>query len=298
MDLYNKKMKVSKSKYIFILVFAAVFMCLLMVGNVSATDGTAFPVGVTDIEPDGDVGMQTKEKIGRATDGTTFPVDDAGIAAYVKVSESIELATVVLVCSYIEEMTTTYFIGQVWNSDETITRLYVGADGWVIPYYLNTEEASRIVRWNMLSDYDPTIENVTAMNTLEEVISRVCTNLEINYDSIKSEIKYYDFEFPDATNMVISYDIAHGYTGNSFELLIPSDFVYVYESSWSFYLDYYAGLFYDGVSTIWIGGPGADYIAFGFYDLSYDYLHQIEVRNLATGSEYTSGVGWVFVYRK
>jgi hypothetical protein len=298
MDLYNKKMKVSKSKYAFILVFAAVFMCLLIVGTASATDGKTFPVDAIDGGPDGDAGRPTKEKIGRATGGTTFPVDDAGIAAYVKVSESIELATVVSVCSYIEEMTTTYFIGEVQNSDGETTHLYVGADGWVIPYYLNTEEASRIVRWNMLSDYDPTIENVTAMNTLEEVISRVCTNLEINYDTIKSEIKYYDFKYPDATNMVISYDIAHGETENSFELLIPSDFVTVYESSWSFYLDYYAGLFCAGVSTIWSGGPGADYIAFGFYDLSYDYLHQIEVRNLATGSEYTSGVGWVFVYRK
>ena len=63
MDLYNKKMKVSKSKYI--LVFAAVFLCLVMAGTATATDGT------------------------------TFPVDDAGIAAYVKVSESIELAKVV-----------------------------------------------------------------------------------------------------------------------------------------------------------------------------------------------------------
>lgn len=263
MGMY-KKMKMGKSKYI--LIFAAVFMCLLMVGTAIATDGT------------------------------TFPVDDAGIAAYVKVSESIELAKVVSVCSYIEEMTTTYFIGYVQNSDVQTTHLYVGADGWVIPYYLNTEEASHIVRWNMLSDYDPTIENVTAMNTFEEVISRVCTNLEINYDTIKSEIKYYDFEFPDATNMVISYDIVHGETENSFELLIPSDFVTVYESSWSFYVntvDSYSRLYCDENEIRFLLHEN---IAFGFYDLSYDYLHQIKVR--IPRSEDTSGVGWVFVYTK
>jgi hypothetical protein len=278
MDMYNKKMKVSKSKYMFVLVFAAVFLCLLIAETATATNGKTF------------------EKIGIATDGTTFPVDDAGIAAYVKVSESIELAKVVSVCNYIEEMTTTYFIGQVQNSDDQTTHLYVGADGWVIPYYLNTEEASHIVRWNKLSDYDPTIENVTAMNTLEEVISRVCTNLEINYDSIKPEIKYYDFEFPDATNMVISYDIAQGATENSFELLIPSDFVTVNESSWSFYANTgssYSKLYCDGQ---WIRDLLHESIAFGFYDLSYDYLHQIEVWN--SESEDTSGVGWVFVYRK
>ena len=298
MDLYNKKMKVSKSKYI--LVFAAVFLCLLIVGTATATDGKTFPVGVTDVEPDGEAGRPTKEKIGRATDGTTFPVDDAGIAAYVKVSESIELAKVVLICDYVEEMTTTYFIGYLLNSDGQITRLYVGADGWVIPYYLNNEQARLIVRWNKLSDYDPTIETVTAMNTLEEVISKVCTNLEINYDTIKSEIKYYDFEFPDATHMVIIYDIAHGETENSFELLIPSDFVTVYESSWSFYTDYKASLYLNGGCLCTCAYPVSypEAICSGSTNLNYNTPYQIGVRNLETGSEYTSGVGWVFVYRK
>jgi hypothetical protein len=268
MDLYNKKMKVSKSKYI--LVFAAVFLCLVMAGTATATDGT------------------------------TFPVDDAGIAAYVKVSESIELAKVVLVCDSIVEMNETYFIGVVRNHDGYNTFLYVGADGWVIPYYDKNSVASPIVRWNMLSDYDPTIETVTAMNTLEEVISRVCTNLEINYDTIKSEIKYYDFKYPDATHMVIIYDIAHGETENSFELLIPSDFVTVYESSWSFYTDYKASLNRNGGCLCTCPSPGSwnEAICLGSTNLNCNTPYQIEVRNQETGSEYTSGVGWVFVYRK
>ena len=66
MDMYNKRKRVSKSKYVFILVFAAVFLCLVMVGTATATNGTT--VGVTDVEPDGEAGIATKEIIGRATD--------------------------------------------------------------------------------------------------------------------------------------------------------------------------------------------------------------------------------------
>jgi hypothetical protein len=295
MEMY-KRMKMGKSKYIFILVFAAVFLCLLIAGTSTATNGKT--VGLTDLEPDGEAGRQTKEKIGSATGGTTFPVDNAGIAAYVKVSESIELATVVPVCYEIVEMNPTYFIGHVTNSDGQTTLLYVGADGWVIPYYHKNSVASHIVRWNMSSDYDPTIETVTAMNTLEEVISKVCTILEINYDTIKPEIKYYDFEYPDATNMVIIYDIAHGETENSFELLIPSDLVTVYESSYSLYTDCKAEVYYDG-GVIGSILAGFESINRWPYSISSDYYHQIEVTNYdLTGSEYTSGVGWVFVYRK
>ena len=286
-------MKMGKSKYI--LVFAAVFMCLLMVGTATATDGKTFPVGVIDGGPDVEAGRPTKEKIGRATDGTTFPVDDAGIAAYVKVSDSIELKDVLDIYPYghVEVLNETYVIGTVQNADGIWTHLYIGADGWVIPYYLNTEHASRIVRWNKSSPYDPTPENVTAMNTLEEIISRVCPYLGVDYETIKPEIKYYDFEYPSATDMRVIVDIAQG-GGDSFKLWIPSEFIEsVNECSWSHYGDGWSYLYLDGSD---ISATGA--INYGYSSVSSDYLHQIRVSNKYPGSEYTSGVGWVLVYTK
>jgi hypothetical protein len=296
MDLY-KKMKVSKSRYI--LVFAAVFLCLLMVGNASATDGTTFPVGAIDVEPDGEAGRQTKEKIGRATSGTTFPVDDAGIAAYVKVSESIELEGVLDIYPYghVEVLNETYVIGTVQNADGFWTHLYIGADGWVIPYYLNTEHASCIVRWNKSSTYDPTPENVTAMNTLEEIISKVCPYLGVDYETIKPEIKYYNFKYPNATIMKVIVDIAQGVSSDSFKLWIPSEFIEsVNECSWSHYTNHKSDLYRDGSYINFVGWPDPS-LEYGYTGFGFDYLHQIEIKQ-SFGSEYTSGVGLVLVYTK
>lgn len=257
-----------KSKYIS--VAAAVFLCLFMAGNVSATDGA------------------------------TFPVDDAGIAAYVQVSESVDLEDVLDIFQYghVEVLNETYVIGTVQNTDGIWTHLYIGADGWVIPYYLNTECASRIVRWNKSSPYDPTPENVTAMNTLEEVISRVCPYIGVDYGTIKPEIKYYDFEYPNATSMTVIVDIAQGVQSDTFELWIPSEFIAgIDESSWSHYTDYLSSLYLDG-NRIHCLGYSFEYITYCQTSVSFDYDHQIKVTNNDEGSEYTSGVGWVLVYTK
>ena len=251
-----------------ILVLAVAFLCLFMAGNASATDGT------------------------------TFPVDEAGIAAYVKVNESIDLVYMLDIYpdGHLEALNVTYLIGTIQNADGVWTHLYVGRDGWVIPYYLKTEPASYIVRWNKSSPYYPTPENVTAMNTLEEIISRVCAHIGINYETIKPEIKYYDFEYPNATNMTAIVDIAQGVGSDTFELWIPPEsFVDVNESSWSHYTDRYSCLYLDG-TVIDYNIQGVETIKYGYSSVSSNYFHQILVTNIYGGQ--SSGVGWVLIYTK
>lgn len=235
-----------------------------------------------------------------ATDGMTFPVDEAGIAAYVKVNESIDLEDILDIYMYdhIEVLNETYVIGTVQNADGVWTHLYIGADGWVIPYYLKTEPASYIVRWNKSSPYDPTPESVAAMNTLEEMISRVCAYIEVDYETIKPEIRYYDFEYPNATNMTVIVDIAQGVTSDYFKLWIPYEFIAdVNESSWSHYTDRCSYLYLDGamISNLHVH---SEHINYDYSNVSFDYHHQIQVTNSFSGSGYTSGVGWVLVYTK
>lgn len=235
-----------------------------------------------------------------ATNGTTFPVDEAGIAAYVKVNESIDLEDILDIFMYehIEVLNETYVIGTVQNADGVWTHLYVGADGWVIPYYLETEPASYIVRWNKSSPYEPTPENVTAMNTLEEMISRVCTYIEVDYETIQPEIRYYDFEYPNATNMTVIVDMAQGVTSDYFKIWIPSEFITgVNESSWSHYTDFRSHLYLDGVELV-DSYPQGEKINYGISSLSFDYQHQIQVSNTYSDITYTTGVGWVLVYTK
>ena len=272
MDEY-KRMKMGKSKYV--LVLAAVFLCLFMAGHASATDGT------------------------------TFPVDDAGIAAYVKVSESIGLeATMNNLLPHISdiiEVNPTYFIVNITNDDNQITHLYVGADGWVIPYYLRIENVSKIVRWNITSSQDPTPQNVTKMTTLEEVISKTCATIGVDYKTIESDIKFYDFEHPDANRMMIVVDILSGRTLHSFYMAIPS-VVTVKESSYSHYMR--GGCCYWGpsYSTISVNETQISHISGNNYDGAQYYNYDLTLDQKNTIKLYEdcaceAGVGWVLVYR-
>lgn len=266
MKKMKNKRRIGKSRNI--LVLAVAFLCLFMAGSATATDGT------------------------------TFPVDEAGIAAYVKVNESIDLEDVMDIYDYIEVVNETYVIGKVRNADGTLTHLYVGADGWVIPYCHKDEHASYIVRWNKSSPYDPTPESVAEMNTFEESISRVCTYPGVDYETIKPEIKYYDFEHPNATNMTVVVDIAQGVTSDYFQLWIPSESIaIVNESSWSHYTDEGSHLYLDGSLISYLRCCG-EQRRYGDSSLSPDSAHEIKVTNCRSGSQYASGVGWVLIYTK
>ena len=237
-----------------------------------------------------------------ATDATTFPVDEAGIAAYVKVSDSIDLEQVFSLFEYghVEVVNETYVIGEVKNADNVYTHLYVGADGWVVPYYPKDWHASYIVRWNKSSPYDPTLESVTAMNTLEELISRVCILTDIDYESIRSGIKYYDFAYPEANTMTVVVDMwetGDNYpASDSFKMWIPSDLA-IYNSSWSHYTGYFqTKLYIDGVELNSIPWGTYEAIFRNYTDVSSDYLHEVRVTSPSTAAPI--GVGWVFVYKK
>lgn len=234
-----------------------------------------------------------------ATDGTTFPIDKAGIAAYVNMNKGIDLEYVMGLYGIgnVEVLNETYVIGTVENDDGILTHLYVGADGWVIPYYLNNETASYIVRWNKSSPNDATLEDVILMNTLEEMINRVCEKLEVDYEAIKPDIKYYDFEYPNATNMTVIVDMAEEVTSNHFNLYIPSEFIAgVNESSWTYYNDYCSYLYLDNILISHL--CSGEEINYEYLYLNFDHHYQIEVRNHYGGSTYTSGVGWVLIYTK
>ena len=247
-----------------ILVLAAVFLCLFMAGNASAT---------------------------------TFPVDEAGISAYVKVSDSIDLHEVMdnLMPHIAEviEVNPTYFIATVTNDDNQNTHLYVGADGWVIPYYLPSENVSKVVRWNMVSDEDPTPEEVISMTTLEEMISKTCDVSGIDYETIKSGIKFYDFEHPNADRMIFAVDMLR-YGSDTFDMVIPSE-VTVKESSYSHYALYSHDCHAIYVNTVEIpcksfDGEGAIYYNF---DLPHDQKNTIMITTICSR---TVGLGWVVVY--
>jgi hypothetical protein len=274
MEKNKRRKKKGKSKAV--LVLAGAFLCLFMAGSASATDET------------------------------TFPVDEAGIAAYVHVNESIDLGEAMTnlmpVINDIIVTNETYFIVTVPNNDKQLTHLYVGADGWVIPYYPRTKPVSYIVRWNVTSSHDPTPQNVTTMTTLEEVISTACDAVDVAYETIESDIKFYDFEHPDANRVLIVVDMHSGSGSDTFYMVIPSEFVTLNESAYSHYMRSTAyrknsRIIVDGTAISNIYLSSGEFTRYGDYGLALDKKHTITLQNEDSYVR-TSGVGWVLVYHQ
>jgi len=164
---------------------------------------------------------------------TTFPVDEAGIAAYVKL-DSVDITDLTEALNYfhsIEKQNETYVIGTVkvqnkyWSD---YPHVYIGLDGWIVAYYPNAEEASRIMQWK---DYQNGTINTT---TLNDAIDIMCDNIGVTYSA---PIKYYNFEFPDANKMTVIAETlplsqSRKSCSNSFSVTIPG---ILYEGSYSVY---------------------------------------------------------------
>ena len=252
-----------------------------------------------------------------AATSTTFPVDKAGIAAYAKL-DSVDISDLTEALNFyhsIEAQEETYVIGimEIENrATDGHTRgpkwvnyphLYIGLDGWMVAYYLNTEETSQIMQWNGYAA--PTINTTT----LKDAIDIMCANIGVTY-SLPKEIKYYDFEFPEANKLTLVAETAKGeYTAsNSFSVTIPGT---LYEASYYVYtgarcygcddgcslpLD----LSVDGVN-VFHSPPGNWRSYYGYYDVSTQLEvgvpHYISFSRTCWAGWTTAGAATVLIYK-
>lgn len=179
------------------------------------------------------VSIALPTKLTRAETSTTFPVDEAGIAAYVKLdSVTIEDLTEALIFFRFggESKEETYVIGTVEVENKfwkNYPHLYIGLDGWMVAFYLKDEEASRIMQWK---DYTPGTISTT---TLKDAIDFMAENIGVTYSG---EVKYYHFAFPEANKMTLIAETLPeatlGTCTNSFSVTVPGT---LYEASYSIY---------------------------------------------------------------
>jgi len=154
----------------------------------------------------------------KADTSTTFPVDQAGIAAYVKVDNinNVDINTIGNAFHSIEASGESYIIGTVEVQNEvnpSYPHLYIGLDGWLVAYYLKTEEASRMMQWK---NY---VKGSIATNTLKDAIDYICGQTGLTYSA---DLKYYDFEFPDANKLTLVAERST-YPPNDFYVTVPGD---------------------------------------------------------------------------
>lgn len=177
---------------------------------------------------------------------STFPEEEAGIAIYTKLNEINEennlekITEAVAFLTENGEMITneeTHIIGKlpveikVVGTDEDVVVnilqpfIYLDLSGWIVVYFSNEDPASKIINWN---NYSP--ENLEK-TVLEEALEIFADELDFTF----SNVKYYHFQYPEATRMAVIIDTVYnpdpGQT-NSFSVTVPEN---IYDASYSVY---------------------------------------------------------------
>lgn len=169
------------------------------------------------------------------TPGTAFPVGEAGIAAYVKVTQTIGIAAVQSIYQKVEGVGDNYIFGTVSipNFVDTLAvHLYIDADGWIIAYLTRSEPVAKMMQWLPADVDNPRITTIPR-NTLTDVLNRVENELNIGV-GVLSQVKYYNFKFPEATTVTIAVKTRNDDGANLMQVEIPANYT-LYEASYYHY---------------------------------------------------------------
>ena len=146
--------------------------------------------------------------------------EEAGISAYYKAPDAIDLDLVRGTFRTIELETGDYIIGSVAvpnHPEHFDAHVYVNTNGWILAYYLREDNVSKIV-----DVYNSTIITTKFTSVLATVASAVGAPF--------TEATYYDFRYPNATNML--YVAEDTNNGNDFTIQMPSGYGY-FERGWA-----------------------------------------------------------------
>jgi len=168
--------------------------------------------------------------------------DRAGIAAYVKAKQSVNLNDVKGAFTTIHQESSTYIIGTValnLHSEEQYPHVFVNTDGLIIAYYPKERPTSWIFPW---ADY---AGGVVTSTTLSEAVSIVATEV----GGYTNDLMYYDFRYPDASEMMLITESARSGT-NYFNVVIPMNLT-TYSVDTSHYSDTTPG-YLPGSSSVYL----------------------------------------------
>ncbi|MCW7078688.1 MAG: hypothetical protein OCU22_06145 [Canidatus Methanoxibalbensis ujae] len=178
--------------------------------------------------------------------GGAFPEDEAGISAYVNTSQTIDLDKLKTIFTEVEAAGDNYIIGITPISDfggDIDVHVYADTDGWIVAYFTKDEPAAKIMQWGKDTDVNnPQITEITT-TTLEDAIIKAADAAGILW--AVRDIKYYDFEYPNANGMTLFVRTRATTGTNITQVEIPATYT-LYEAS---YYHYITGYNYHSFST-------------------------------------------------
>ena len=190
----------------------------------------------------------------------SFLEEEAGMAAYINVGQTIDLSRAKGAYRTVEKETETYIVGSIALPDYPASEdvhAYIHKDGWVVTYYSKEEPTSKSIDW---ASYSP-----GRVNTKQELALSVIGN---RLGVTITGVKYYHFAYPLAARALFAAD------SDELRITIPSG-LQVYERSYSI----------ADIDIFPAEGRGSDYAYFVEYgllsiaQLSPDAAHNIEKGN-------------------
>jgi len=236
--------------------------------------------------------------------GGAFPEEKAGLCAYINTHQTIDIEKVKTIFSEVEEVGDNYIIGVANISDlggDVGVHVYADTDGWIVAYLTKDEPESKVMQWGTIDVNNPVI-GVISSTTLRDAIYKAGDAAGIGI--IESDIKYYDFEYPDADSMLIFARTRATEGTNIVQIEIPTNYT-IYAASYYHYaydIDD-SKLKVDGttVSDLPLCGDHCYKRAFGSYGgcITTGKLHKIEISyDPYYWDEGSAGVATVLIYKE
>ncbi|MBM3241059.1 hypothetical protein FJZ31_32650 [Candidatus Poribacteria bacterium] len=235
-----------------------------------------------------------------------FPADEAGIAAYVKVS-TVDIEKIKSILKEVEEVGDNYIVGITPIPDfggEIGVHLYADTDGWLVAYIKADQPAAMIMQWGTADVKKPVI-SVIQSTTLEDALRNAGDAISAIVP--QKDIKYYDFEAPEANGMTLFIRTRTGKGSNIVQAELPATYT-LYEASYYHYAyrQWHSGWGgYTGSSELKVDETTINKLesvssawgrAFGSYkgSVTTGTLHKIEI---SCDDNPSAGVATVLIYK-
>jgi len=227
-----------------------------------------------------------------------FPMNEAGISAYINVSQAVDLSKARALFKGVEAHTGSYIVGTVelpGHTEEMWPHVWIEKSGWILAYYPKTEPTSRIMQWYGYQ------RDVISTTTLRDTLIQICQKLGIGLANLDADMHYYHFQYPEATKILIAVDTTSG--SDTFKFTIPSG-IALYDASWShtasvggctFASDRWSESKIDGARLYRAGG--GTYTACGTVDSQYltpGSPHSVYIGGACSG---WAGIAIIFIYQ-
>ena len=166
------------------------------------------------------------EFLSQSSDVRSILENEAGISVYFKASREVNLNALVGLFRTTEEHNENYILGSVpvpdYDNEFFDVRAFIGADGWVLVYYLQDKPTAAIFDWPR---YDPGSNIPTKLETVAAVIGQ-------KVGGAAGNLPFYDFRYPSATHFQLVADGGSEISNDSFEYTLPQKYTY-FEASYS-----------------------------------------------------------------